>query len=73
MGSTKLTVRVLDAPGATADMRAQPAGTCFDKARNYTRGNCDAARFAVTAESHADLLVLEPEVERILERLEEKL
>jgi hypothetical protein len=33
----------------------------------------DAARFAVAAESSADLLVLEPEVEQILERLEEKL
>ena len=29
-------------------MRAQPAGTCFDKTRNYARGNCDAARFAVS-------------------------
>ncbi|MBK7659201.1 MAG: hypothetical protein IPJ28_08640 [Betaproteobacteria bacterium] len=47
VGGTKLAIRVLDAPGATPDMRAQPAGTCFDKTRNYARGNCDAARFAV--------------------------
>lgn len=47
VGGTKLGVRLLDAPGATPELRAVPAGTCFDKARNYTRGNCDAARFAV--------------------------
>jgi hypothetical protein len=46
----KLAIRVLDAPGATPDMRAQPAGTCFDdpqlRARQLRRGALRGERTA---------------------------
>ena len=47
MGASKLSLRTLQISGGAPELRSEPRGSCFIEARNYTRGNCDAARFAV--------------------------
>lgn len=47
LGQSDLVIRPLRQSGGAPEVRDEPAGSCFDQKKNYTRGNCDAARFAV--------------------------
>jgi hypothetical protein len=47
IGRSSLHVLRLAQSGGAVESRALPGGSCFDESRNYTRGNCDAARFPV--------------------------
>ncbi len=48
LGQSDLVIRPLRQSGGTPEVRDEARGSCFDQKKNYTRGNCDAARFDVS-------------------------